>query len=187
MFPVPAKYRSEPVDKTLKWYTLCVSSRLFQTRVFSFLEGYAVWIPDKKVAVYSGDDCYTEHEPLYPGYVFVGLTTEQGIARLEKAAKRYNPSFNFLRTMGNAYHCMTLTDIEVMLSALVKHNASSVERLFKRGEKVKIKAGPLSGNIGVIKKYSPGRLTIKAVLHGKELEMQVRRDSFVFLERYDQD
>jgi len=187
MFPVPAKYRSKPVDKTLAWFTLCVSSRLFQTKVFSFLEDYVSWIPEKRIVVYSGDDCYTEYEPLYPGYVFIGLHHGQKASILEKSAKQYNPSFSLLKTMSGSPHSMTAKELDEMTASLLQSNSPKLEKSLKLGEKVSIKSGPLAGNTGVVKKVTGRQVIVRAIVYGKEMEMRVKRDNFIFLERYDKD
>jgi transcription antitermination factor NusG len=165
---------------------LCVSSRQYQTQTFSFLDKYFTWIPEVRTTVYSGDDCFIEYEPLYPGYIFVGLAGSDTPGDLEKAAKAYNLSFTLLRSVGGKYTAMDEAELNTMLQSHSEYAMASDRPGFKSGDKVRIKSGPLSGSSGVVKSAHKGSVKVIAQAFSKTIEMDIIRDEFVYLEHYDQ-
>lgn len=168
----------------MRWYTLCVSSRVHQTEDMPFLDEYSVWIPSIKTLIRNGDDCYLESEPLYPGYIFVGIQANQCPAELERRCKAHNHSFRILRTTGNAQYFMTPADLSAMVEAQKRHAEYVAHHSYKRGEQVKITAGPLVGSTGIVKRVSKRGLVISVSAYSKDLEFAIKRDSFIFVEPY---
>lgn len=185
MFPIPKKYRARPPLDNLDWYTLCVSSRVYQTEEMSFLDEYVVWTPASKTLVKNGDDCYVEYEPLYPGYIFVGLRRDQSPIHLENKAKEYNHSFKLLRTSSqSAAYAMSASDLASMVDAQDRNDCYIRPVAYRAGDRVKLTAGPLSGAAGIVKKCARGELVISVSAYNKDLEFTIKRDSFIFVEPY---
>ena len=186
MCPVPEQYRRRPDTEALTWYMLCVSSRQYQTQTYSFLDKYTAWIPEVQTTVYSGDDCYIEYEPLYPGYILVGIPDTVAPGDLEKEAKAYHPSFTLLRSVGGKYTAMSSEDLDNMLKSHSEYSVAAGSLGFKAGDKVRIKSGPLSGISGVVQTAKAGALKVTVQAFNKTLELSIHRDEFVYLEPYDQ-
>lgn len=185
MFPIPKRYRTQPLLENLVWYTLCVSSRLYQTEEMPFLDAYSVWSPTSQTLIRTGDDCYLEYEPLYPGYIFVGLTPRQSPVTLEKQAKDHNHSFKLLRTTNpQKPYSMTASDLQAMVAAQGCHTGPTCPSTYQRGDCVKLTAGPLAGALGVVKRASKTGLVVSVTAFNKDLEFRIKRDTFIFVEPY---
>lgn len=182
MFSVPEQYRRGPAPSAVAWYSLCVSSRLFQTNTYDFLGSYSVWIPAVPVVVRSGDDCYTDFEPLFPGYIFVGTAAGQTPGGIERAARGYNPSFLLLQDMDGKFHGMTTAELSAMVAAATP--VAPPLQSFAVGTRVRVVSGPLRGITGTVVSSRGGVLRIRGRAYSKDVELAIHRDPEVFVEAY---
>jgi transcription antitermination factor NusG len=161
-----------------------VDSRVYQTKVYPFLSQYVVWIPEQEILVRGVDDCYIEHEPLYPGYIFIGLNPNQNPYELEKLCRKNYASFHLLRSAKGEYYEMPLHEI----GPISAHSPATIKDAglfrFRKGDKVVIKAGPLAGCDAVVKSISRNNIVLRTEAFDKDLELVVKKDSFVFIEPY---
>jgi transcription antitermination factor NusG len=181
MFPIPKRYRLEHIDRSLKWHILWVNSRQYQTQTYSFLDGYAAWIPEKKVTSRSGDDCLEISEPLFPGYIFVGVHSAASLSSIETAARKAGLCFYFLRT-NHRHYSMTYLELERMVRNGYDSATPTYDKGIRVGRQVRITVGPYTGVVGKVTLMTKKDIQVKATCLKKELLIVVHRTNYQVLE-----
>jgi len=182
MFPIPKRYRLEAINRTLKWYILWVNSRQNQTQTYKFLDGYTAWIPGSKTSSKFGDDCVEISEPLFPGYIFVGVTDESPLKTIEAAVHKASLCFYFLRTMSGAYYSMTYKELESMVKSGYAGATPDYNAGLRVGRRVKIAVGPYTGATGKITSMTKKDIRVEATCMNKPLLVIVNRMNYLVLE-----
>jgi transcription antitermination factor NusG len=166
----------------LKWYILWVNSRQYQTQAYDFLDGYSAWIPGKKTTSKSGDDCIEISEPLFPGYIFLGVKTEKDLLTIEAAIHKASLCFYFLRDMRAKYYSMTYHELEKMVTSGDKHAMPDYDAGLRVGRRVRIAVGPYTGIIGKVTSMTRKDIKVEATCLQKNILIVVHRMNYLVLE-----
>jgi transcription antitermination factor NusG len=110
--------------------------------------------------------------PLFPNYIFVQLLPEDHgpLMRLP----------GVLSTVGNAAGPVSIEDSEMgLLRRVIECKATEPHPYITAGDKVRIKAGPLEGIIGVVLRKANGlRFIVTFGLIGKSVALDIERNDF---------
>ena len=182
MFPIPKRYRLKTINRNLKWYILWVNSRQYQTQTYKFLDGYSAWIPGKKVTSKSGDDCVEISEPLFPGYIFVGVSNTGVLQKMEALIHKSSLCFYFLRDMSGSYYSMDFDELEKMVQSGYAGATPVYDAGIRVGRKVRISVGPYTGVIGKVTSMNRKAIQVTATCLKKDLLVVVNRMNYLVLE-----
>jgi transcription antitermination factor NusG len=182
MFPIPKRYRLKTIDRSLNWYILWVNSRQYQTQTYKFLDEYSAWIPGKKNTSKFGDDCVEISEPLFPGYIFIGVNEETHLTTIEAAVHKASLCFYFLRDMRGDYYSMTYRELEKMVTTGDKHAMPNYDAGLRVGRRVRIAVGPYTGVVGKVTSMTRKDIQVEATCLKKNLLIIVNRSNYLVLE-----
>ena len=182
MFPIPECYRLKKINRNLKWCILWVSSRQYQTQTHEFLNDFSAWIPGKKTTSKSGDDCLEISEPLFPGYIFVGVDDMRHLPHIESVIHKSRLFFYFLRDMLGKYYSMTYLELEKMVQSGRDGATTDYDSGIHVGSRVRISVGPYTGVIGKVTSVTHRDIKVQATCMGKDLLVVVHRNNYLVLE-----
>ena len=171
----------------MKWYILWVNSRQYQTQkyqtqTYKILKGVTAWIPSARVLVKSGDDCKAINEPVFPGYIFVGISTPHQITNVEEEIRKAGLGFYFLRGMLGKYHTMTYFELEKMVKSGCDGVSPNYDAGIRVGRKVRISVGPYTGVVGKVTSVTRRDIKVEATCLKKDLLVIVNRKNYLILE-----
>ena len=171
----------------MNWYILWVNSRQYQTQkyqsqTYKILKGVEAWIPSARVLSKSGDDCSAINEPVFPGYIFVGIHDPQQLIDVETEIHKAGLGFYFLRGLGGKYHSMTYAELEKMVQSGYEGALDTYDSGIRVGRKVRISVGPYTGVVGKVTSITRRDIRVEATCLKKDLLVIVHRKNYLVLE-----
>lgn len=121
-------------------------------------------------------------EPLFPGYIFVGVPHEDRLQKIEAAIRKLGLFFYFLRDMSNKYHSMTADELEKMVQSGQENAVTCYDGGIRVGRRVKVSVGPYTGVVGKITRMDKRGIQLRASWLKKDLIILVNRANYLVLE-----
>lgn len=137
-------------------------------------KGYEVYCPVRKTLKQWSDRKKWVEEPLFNSYVFVRVTEEERIEVLSDPG-----AVAFLFWLGKPA-VIREEEIKAIRDFIAKHpSAHAAATVFKKGQRVAIKRGPMKEAGGIVRRSEKNRVIVEIETMGMELIADVSKDDLI--------